>query len=327
VNVGGELNLDGELLASNTTLFEAAGVGSGDGTANLLINVVFTAAGSGRGRGIQLLTVPTGQTETVTASYGDRVGGANVGGELNVSTELNVSEGGDLRRFRDLTAAGSGDGIGTAILDRTLILQAAATGTAFGAADLRRFRDLTAAGSGDGIGTADLDRTLFATAAGSGDATGAATLNRSRDLLATGVGSGDGTANLIFSGRLSAAGTGRLVRRLSLTVDDADVETIATGATQNPAGIDLDGELNVGGELNVADASAELDAGRTIDASGFGDAAGVADLQRLRSMTAFGTGDGIGSGGIETGIPLIRGDTLNADFAEDESVDLNAERD
>ena len=137
--IGGELNLSGTLNVTDTAELSAPGVGSGVGTATLNTELSLSAAGVGEGVGTATLsasTVPlaasgfgtafgtadlrtgklfgfiarSGETRTVdagTKAYGSP---AYIGGELNLSGTLNVTD------TAELDADGIGEGAGTADL-------------------------------------------------------------------------------------------------------------------------------------------------------------------------------------------------------------------
>jgi len=289
------------------------------------------------------IDIAAGGSRTIVS--GDTLVGSavNVGGELNIDGELRASTNaglsasavgeafgtGDLNRSRTMAAVGVAQGRGIAL--ETILSgesRTAQAGVTDRAGGIDVGGELNTAGQinvGGDAGT--LDRTLFAAAAGTGSAAGTGTLLRSRTMAAAGFGDGFGAGDLTFSGRLSAIGTGSGVGRQILTVVAGDVVSITAGTEQRQSGVDVDGELNVGGELSVSERKGRLSVERGLFASGIGEAVGASDLRRFRNIAAAGSGDAIGTAAIVESIPLIRGDTLTADFAEDESVTLNAEQD
>jgi len=136
---------------------------------------------------------------------------------------------------------------------------------------------------------------------------GASTVYLIFNLIASGTATGDGTASRSAFQRVAAAGDGDGIGSASRTVFLTEFVASGTGTAEASADISV--------FVNFPDARGE------------GTATGTAakpDL--LLARVAAGTGDGIGAADATEKAPLTRADSFGLDFAEDESIGLNAER-
>jgi hypothetical protein len=114
----------------------------------------------------------------------------------------------------------------------------------------------------------------------------------------------------------------------TLQVDSGTTETIAAGDRDRGIGANVGGELNLGGEFDAdADDEGNTLRFRLTAADGTADTNGTGDALARRFTAADGDADFDGDATVFFIRALIRSDTLAADFAEDESIGLNAEQD
>jgi len=141
-------------------------------------------------------------TETVTVGPRSTRKGepVEIGGQLNIAGQLEVTPGGAaLDAETDAAASGTADATGTASVDTELLLAAAGVAEATGAGSVSFTRTLAAAGIADATGTAGLTAAQSLAAAGTADTAGTATLDAARALAAAGVADTDARA-LLSSG-------------------------------------------------------------------------------------------------------------------------------
>ena len=219
-------------------------------------------------------SVAAGETYTVesgTNSYND---GINLGGEINVSGEVFMT---------DIVDDRSAAGVGTA--------------TATTAAAPVYFSAATGLGQATGIAQGNTG-VFYASAPGSGSAIGAATSHRDRDdAAASGVGGATGTAvgTIAITASASGSGSGGGVVEVESTVAPGSEYTIPSGTSEDVAGLNLGGEGNIAGELNITEGSGRALRVRYSAGSGTGTSIGTATADQMRYSTASGVGSATGT--------------------------------
>jgi len=256
------------------------------------------------------LDIASGETKTVASGRTLYANEVNLTGEINLTGELTTADA-------SVSASGSGDSLGTATA--TPQYQASASGVGEGIASRSDFpvwyipsgtTETVASGDTTTASQINLSGELNLTGevqAGSfdGEATGL------REASASGSGDGVGTATATRIKSVSASGIGEGVAFQTefdrLNIASGTTRNVASGDVLDAGEVELEGELNLTGELQVEDAKP------------------IALYGEFRS--ASGVGEGVGSAVKLISIPLIRGDSQDVDWHEDDDIDLGADSD
>lgn len=135
VEIGGQLNIAGELRISDASV-TASGVGTATGSATATREKRASAVGAGIALTRRRIgTITSNETETVATGTVAGDGPLEIGGQLNIAGEVQITPTGpDRIRFASATGAvaGSGSGLGTAKAAVLARATGVGIGTAFG---------------------------------------------------------------------------------------------------------------------------------------------------------------------------------------------------